>query len=381
MKQILAILTTILTFATYYAFAQVPTIDVTEQTIKIGSMKYESIYLGFAEGDQIIFNLIEIDGKEIKEVEIIEYPSSMKFSDYKTAKIENKIIIANKTGVYRFRLYNSAVGARICKVKIQRIPANAQTKNFNTNVTWIIKQDTTWNTYTKDIIVGYDTTFIQKTKKELIKIDTTVIELVDKTERVFSQIQTLNNKPQFSYVPIQLPNNTYYPNSKNPYSSKEVVSWSYWIGVGPKAKEEYEKANRNLSLGIKVLGVLTGYGALAKLAISGISMFGTPSVGDNVRYQFITNYGGNNVTFDHGNGISGSGRNDRLLQGGFAIELFNDNSLYDLDAIVKVIAVQIEKTWQDKEYMEPKVTPKYGKKKFTDPIITKTEIPIIGQLN
>ena len=134
-------------------------------------------------------------------------------------------------------------------------------------------------------------------------------------------------------------------------------------------------------MGIKVLGVLTGYGALAKLAISGISMFGTPSVGDNVRYQFITNYGGNNVTFDHGNGISGSGRNDRLLQGGFAIELFNDNSLYDLDAIVKVIAVQIEKTWQDKEYMEPKVTPKYGKKKFTDPIITKTEIPIIGQLN
>ncbi len=381
MKQILVTLTTILTFATYYAFAQAPPIDVTEQTMKISGMKYESIYLGFAQGDQIIFNLIEIDGKEIKEVEIIEYPSIMKFSDYKTAKIENKIINVNKAAVYRFRFYNSAVGSRICKVKIQRIPPNAQTKNFNTTVTWITKQDTTWNTYTKDIIVGYDTTFVQKTKKELIKIDTTVIELVDKTERVFSQVQTLNNKPQFSYVPIQLPNNTYYPNWKNPYSSKEVISWSYWIGVGPKAKEEYEKANRNLSIGIQVLGALTGYGALAKLAVSGISIFGTPSVGDNVRYEFITNYGGNKVTFDFGDGISASGRNDRPLQGGFAIGLYNDNSLNNIDVMVKVIAVQIEKTWQDKEYTEPKVTPKYEKKKFTDAIITKTEIPIIGQLN
>ena len=65
-------------------------IDVTEQTIKVGAMKTEEMYFGFAEGDQVIFNFTEADKKELKEIEITEWPNTSKFSDYKTWKVENR---------------------------------------------------------------------------------------------------------------------------------------------------------------------------------------------------------------------------------------------------------------------------------------------------
>ena len=69
------------------------TVDVAETTLKIGGLGGEEVfYYGFTEGDQLIFNFEEVKGKELKEVEIIELPSSSKFMDYKSKKIENKIL-------------------------------------------------------------------------------------------------------------------------------------------------------------------------------------------------------------------------------------------------------------------------------------------------
>lgn len=362
--------------STFRLMGQTP-IDITEQTLKIGATKSEEMHFGFADGDQIIFSFIEIDGKELKEIEIIEYPSTSKFSDYKTAKIENKIINVNKKAVYKFRFFNSSLSGRICKIKIQRIPGSEQTKNFNTNVVWITKQDTTWNTFTKDIIVGYDTTYVQKSKKELIKIDTSITELFNKTERVHSE--TAIDKTQYANLNVILPENFYAPNKFNTYQSTEVIAWSYWIGVGQKAKEDYEQANNSLSGGITAIGAMTGYGALASFAITGISMFGTPTIGDNVGYKFITVQNGVQKTFDFGNGIAASGRNDNLLQGGFTIQLYNDNFKDGIDVTVKVIAVQLTKQWEDKQYTEQKITSRYEKKIFQDPIILTTKVPITVQ--
>ena len=106
-------------------------IDVTDQTIKIGGLKEEEIYFGFAEGDKITFNFKEINGKELKELEIIQYPNNSKFSEYKTSKVENKSLLVAKTGVYIFRFKNSAITGRICKIQIQRMPSNELLKNFN----------------------------------------------------------------------------------------------------------------------------------------------------------------------------------------------------------------------------------------------------------
>lgn len=105
-------------------------IDITENALKVGGLGEEVFYYGFTEGDQLIFNFQELNGKELKEVEIVELPSSSKFMDYKTSRIENKVLNVTRTGIYKFRFSNSALGGRICKVKIQRIPASDATKKL-----------------------------------------------------------------------------------------------------------------------------------------------------------------------------------------------------------------------------------------------------------
>lgn len=341
-------------------------VDVTDQTIKIKGE--EELHFGFAQGDKIIFNFREIDGKELKEIEIIEYPNNSKFSDFKTAKIENKALTVSKQAVYIFRFKVGGLGGRICKVQIQRIPGSEATRDFNTTVTWVTKQDTTWNSYTRDIVVGYDTTYVQNTKKELVRVDTLVTELFSKTEQI--------GNDEYSYLNVSLPENSYTPNTSNPYQSKEVIAWSYWLGTN---NENYESANKSATSGISALGALTGYGALAELAVTGISLFSNPSVGSNVQYSFIAVQSGQQFTFDSGNGIAGSGRNDKLLQGGFQIRLYNDNVWNDINVTVKVIAVQVSKTWQDKQYTEQKIIPRYEKKIFTEPSVRTYQVPMLGQ--
>lgn len=355
MKKMTLTLFTCLTILT--VIGQQQPIDVADLTIKIGGMGSEELFYGFAEGDQIIFNFEEVKGKELKEVEIIELPSNSKFMDYKTTKIENKMIVVNQKAVYQFRFKNASLAGRICKVRIQRLPLSVELVSFNTNWEWKTLYDTTYVPYNQDSLVGYDTLYVNMKKKELFKIDTLVTELFNKTERVHSE--TAIGKSQYAYLNVNLPTNTYTPNKFNPYQSIEVISWSYWLGVGQKAVEEYEKANSNLSGGISAIGVLTGYGALASLAISGVSIFATPSVGDNVQYKFITVQNGVNITFDFGNGVSAYGRNTNLLQGGFTIQLFNDNFREGIDVTVKLVCVQIRKTWEDIQFTDQVVKPRY----------------------
>ena len=63
-------------FLTTTAFAQQAPIDVTEQTIKIGPMQEQELQFGFAAGDKILFQFKEINDKELKEIEVIEYPTT-----------------------------------------------------------------------------------------------------------------------------------------------------------------------------------------------------------------------------------------------------------------------------------------------------------------
>lgn len=338
-------------------FGQIPPVDVADLTIKIGGLSTEELYYGFAEGDQLLFSFEEEDGKQLKEVEIVELPGNSKFKDFKSSKVENKTLNIHRKNVYQFRFSNSALGKRVVKVHIQRIPKSKDLIAFNTNWEWKILYDTTYVPYTEDSLTGYNTVTVRRSKKELVKVDTIVTELSSKTERVHSE--TAIGKTQYAYLDVHLPQNSYSPNKFNPYQSTEVLAWSYWIGVGQKAKEDYEATNRSLAAGITTVGSLTGYGALTSLAVSGISMFGTPSVGDNVGYEFITTQNGVRKVFDSGNGIAASGRHTNLRQGGFTIQLFNDNIMEGIDVTVKVVAVTIRKTWRDREYTEQKQEPKY----------------------
>lgn len=350
---------------------------MTDQTIRLGGNKEENIYYGFAEGDKIVYSFEVVGDKDMKEVEIIEYPNISRFSDYKTKKIDNKTLSVYKTGVYIFRIKNSALSSRVCKIKIQRIPASELTHCYNTSVNWITTIDTTWNTYTKKNCIGYDTTYVLKTKKELVKIDTTFTPLLEKTFRVHSG--TAIGKNQYTYATVELPVNAYFPNRYNPYKSTEVVCWSYWLGVGQKAAEEYEKANKNLAASMTAFGNFTGYGALASLAVTGISLFGSTNIGDNVEYKFYGFRNGQKVVYDFGNVVTASGRNEKVTQGSFFVELFNDNFREGIDVNLKIILLQVTKTWDDVQYMEQNVTPITEEQIFMDPVITTKKIPTVGQ--
>ena len=117
----------------FAAYGQKP-IDVAETSIKVGIKGEEAVYYGFAEGDQLIFSFEEANGKDMKEVEIVEMQGSSKFMEYKASKIENKTPTIPRKAIYKFRFANSALSARICKYKIQRIPASPATQNFNSTV-------------------------------------------------------------------------------------------------------------------------------------------------------------------------------------------------------------------------------------------------------
>lgn len=359
-------------------FGQEP-LDVTEQTIKIGGLKEEELYFGFAAGDKIVFSFQEADNKEMKEIEIVEYPNNSKFSDYKSKRIENKTINVTKTGVYVFRFKNSAIAGRICKIKIQRIPANDDTKNFNSTVTWINKQDTTWNTYTKDVIIGYDTTYVQKTKRELVKTEQKEELIFDKTQRVHSSTNSNGNKTNVFFT---LPKN-----ETSPYKTTKVISWAYWVGVdeaGNKAWEQNSKTVSNLAKGAAAM-YLTPLGALALGAVTDLAV---PSVGEDVEYWiadqsnaqlFMT--GNAFRMYDKGKGVAGFKRftDASLCQGTFYILLYNDNVMQGINANIKVVAIVETNIYEDKQYTEQVVTPRTEKQMFKDPVITTKRIPITGQ--
>jgi hypothetical protein len=350
-------------------------IEVTDQTVKLDRQEDFELYFGFAAGDKILFSFEEINGKELKEIEILEYPNNSKFSEFKTKKIQNKTITIAKESIYVFKFKNSNIIGRICKVNIQRIPKSEDTKDFNTTVKWVTKQETTFNTYTKDVIIGYDTIYQQKSKKVLVKVDTTFNSLFDKTLRVHAL--TSLDKSQHNTSSISLPKNIYFPNQNNPYQSTEVICWTYWIGVGKQSSENYEKTNKSIEDGISLVGALSGNSALASLAITGISLFQQPGVGDNVSYKFIGYRNGENFIIDHGDVVSASGRNDKIKQGSFTIDLYNDNYMDVIDVDLKMIVMQVNKTWEDLVYTEQVITPKYEKQTFSDPMVTTSKVPEI----
>ncbi|MCU0423867.1 MAG: hypothetical protein MUC81_13760 [Bacteroidia bacterium] len=365
---------------TVSSYAQQEPIDVTDQTIKIGGLKEEELYFGFATGDKIVFNFKEADNKELKEIEIVEYPNNSKFSDYKTKFVDNKTINVSKQGVYIFRFKNSALAARICKIKIQRIPSSDDTKNFNSTVTWETKQETTYNTYTKDVIVGYDTTYVQKSKKELVKTELSEDMIMDKTERVHS-INNLDYK-NFKTVQVSLPQNEI-----TTYKTKKIISWAYWIGVGKEASDAWAKNISTVKSIATGAATILGGGPLAGLAIGAVSSLAMPTLGEDVAYWFITDYynaqlflaNESFMQFDKGKGIAAYGKNSDRTQGIFYIGLFNDNQFQGIDANIKISVIWETNYYEDKKYTEIIVTPRYEKRTFSEPIIKTFKVPVTGK--
>jgi hypothetical protein len=353
-------------------------IDVTEQTIKIGARKSEEMYFGFAAGDQLIFNFAETDKKELKEIEIIEYPSASKFADFKTAQIDHKVLQVSKTGVYQFRFHNTALTGRVCRIHIQRIPASEATLHFNTNVSWVNRQDTSWNSYTRDELVGYDTLYEQVTKKELVKTEQVEELIMDKPQRVHSATNENGNRTSLFFTLPQAEIGT--------YKTKKVIAWAYWVGVG-------EEANQAWKQNMKVMGTLVKSTAkmftspLGALAIGAIADLAVPHLGEDVAYC-VTDQMNRDLflarkayrIYDEGKGVAGFRKftQEAFCRGTWFICLSNDNTMQGIDATIKVVTIIETNYYEDRVYREQKITPRYEKKIHREPVISLERVPVTG---
>lgn len=350
---------------------------VSEGSIKIGAFSEEVLYFGFAADDKIVFSFSEENRKEIKEVEVAEYPSTSRYTDYKESSAKEKIILVNKEGVYGFRFSNGAITKRIVKYTIERIPASAETQKFNTTVKWITKSDTTWKTYTKNVVVGHDTVFIPQTKREVVSTEKTEELLLDKTERVHSTTNANGNK---SWIHFTLPTNT-----NNDYETKTVIAWAYWVGVGDEANEAWAQNVAAVSPLAKKVAV-AAYGPLGALAVGAVSQLITPSIGEDVSYS-ITDQENKNLFMagsayyvsDQGKGVAGYKKmiNPNHCQGTYYVCMYNDNIMQGINVDVKVIAIVETVKYEDKLYKVPIVTPRLEKQIFSDPVITTHTLPVV----
>jgi hypothetical protein len=364
-------------------------LDVADITLKIGAKSEEILYYGFAEGDLIVFNVKEMDGNALKEVEITALPENVKFKDYEVKEVKNKTIYAQQKGIYKFRFYNSALlKGRVCAIKIQRIPINdAVSIHFNTGIKWVEKLDTTYELKTETV---YNSGEKQEMRKKLISVDTAIVSIVDRTERVSSLSKLGDSNVQ--YISVKLPQNTYYPDVNNPYQKTEVVSWAYAIAVGGTGQAWYKSANEKAGLkiattvaktaagmAIKAGVVSTGYGALAILAIEGVSAFSNPPQGDNIKFGVLANLNNQIVFLDSGNSVAASGRVTQYTQGEYTIKLENDNYVEGINVDVKVIAVTVTQKYDNETITLKSNDPLKEKKAVKVPKITVVRVPVFAE--
>ncbi len=296
-------------------------VDVAESTLKVGGLGEEVFYYGFSEGDQLIFNFEEINRKELKEIEIVELPSSSKFMDYKIKMIQDKKLTISKTGIYKFRFANSALVKRVCKFRIQRIPSNDATKNFNTSVYW------------RQV---YDTVYMTEQEKYLIRADTSIMNLTDQIAKVHSQTNMNGAKTSFNFT---FPENT--------------VVWSYYIGVNQGGQKAYEKAAQEFSgKAVPLVAKMPGYGPLAALALGGVSFLSQLQSGEDIDF-FIVDSDNVNLfltgqPFSYikkGKVINDFSKMTLPIKGTYHVCLSNDNAISGVTVSVKITAIQVSQIW------------------------------------
>jgi hypothetical protein len=185
MKQVTAALVAILFFGN--AFAQ--TVIVADTAFKLPILGEQLFYYGFAEGDQVVISFQEENGKELKEMEIVQWPATSKFKQSKISSLQNKTLSIAATGVYQLRFANTVMLQKNCRLKIERIPSDAS-KPFNSTVYWHTIYDTIYRNLKPP------------PPPESYKTAAIMLPTV-----YYLEPNTPDNKPRLS-VPIQLPDFT-----------------------------------------------------------------------------------------------------------------------------------------------------------------------------
>jgi len=377
MKQFLALLLFSYSFINF-TYAQSSNIEVADISVKVPGLKDKEYYYSFETGDEIIFNFSDLSKKGLKQIEIIEYPGNVKFAGIQVTNVTKNIKV-NKRSIYLFRFTNNALVQRVCNVRISRKPADINSIDFDTNVTWKEVADTTYTTISKQEITRYDTTFSYIIKKELVSVDTVAEELINRNEQIAAL--TTIGKPSESLIHVSLP-----INKATSLETTELISWAYWIGVGQEGHLAFEANKKKYLQALGSLANMTTSNPLIGFALNQVALLPTGNVGSNVAYYFMRDYANaeiflNNYDkggfryFDTGNGVSGYGKKEAPLQGAFYIGLHNDNFYYDINVTFKLVVVTVKKRYVEKQYKQPQVIPHYENRIVKQPVIKIKKVP------
>ncbi|KAA9340033.1 hypothetical protein [Adhaeribacter soli] len=312
------------------------------------AFKWPVFYYGFQKGDEVLIDL-KTENRATYFLEVKEYGSgSVIYSTHNLTKLRKLKLPVSKKTVYEFTIQSEEEEPSSCKFTLQRIPGAGQPKEFNTNVTWQMKPDTTF-TYVNE--------------KVLVKTGLQPQVVVDKTFRVFSQASIGN--PSRVTVPFKLPAKTKH--------------WVYWIGVGQESVKELEEMTKTISKGgAVVLGGLSpvaafGMGLLPQLPqvkssgyVDYLFMNKTAVPGfekDGVRKPFSFAQG-NAVVSDYGK-ITAA-QTPKTSDGMLYLGVENKNTVTGLDVNVRIVAVAPEEVYETRRV-----------KKIQK--VTQTRIPVFGE--
>ncbi len=307
-------------------------VDIAENTVKVGIMTDEIFYFGFAAGDKLVFNFEEVNGKEVREVEIQEYPTyASKFIANKIKKISNKIIDISTTGIYKFRISNTSVLPKTCKYKIQRIPASTATLNFDPTVYTDLVNDTTY-----DISI----------EEYLEKVDTVFITFQDRLIRVNPASNTGGNKAVFN---ILLPANTF--------------AWSYYISSNKEGLQAYDEANKNLIANSgNVVSKFPYYNILSALALGRPATIPKLSGGNNISYWIfdadnlnLFNTGGQFRFVKNGKAVNDYS-SMATQKGNLYFGFINDHATDAINVTLKIAAVQLNEVYNSRQVKKMIIT-------------------------
>lgn len=321
-------------FFPLFSFSQLNPIDVTESTLKVGAFSEEVFYYGFAEGDQLIFNFQEEKGKDLKEVEIMELPSSSRFMDYKTKKIQNKIISIQRAGIYKFRFTNNSLGARICKFKIQRIPVSEATRSFNPSVLW------------KTV---YDSVQRREQERYLVKKEYKPVNILGPEKYYINSGTNALFKGGTSRValPIQLPQNT--------------VEW-YYMFTASRDEEEIKKTKSSINLMGQLTRLIDPTG-ISKIAVNML----TAPPGGNVCDIYLLDPV-NRPLFEAKTQYSYflEGSRENLNSGAIKIKsalsplsyigIKNPDGAQGIHVVIEAVAIILEEEWSTREVIKYDIT-------------------------
>ena len=346
-------------------YAQSP-ITVMESSFKVKAKDSVSYFFSFAEGDRIIMDFQEENGLEFKKIEVIELPYVVKYSEFKVSSIEGKTIDVPRTAVYEFKFTNPTIIGRVCQLKIQRLPENSRTVNFNTSWEWKMVYDTSYVYQTEDSIVGYDTVPYVETVRELVSDEMKEQMLLDNVLEIKAVGLVKKDNPR-AYVTFTLPTN-----KKEELKTTEVVAWAYWIAVGKNANSVWSKNKELTKSAVKQVAKFVGIASpLAALALGvGVDLL-IPDGNkvDNVGFAVMASPKNRDLFMDgkeyqcmqKGFGTGGYGMTDKsnLCQGTKYICLYNDNYHQSIRVSVKASAIVRTKTYKDVRYERNKITPRY----------------------